>query len=229
MVKRHLKRINAPKTWKIQRRGIKFTVKSNPGGLPHNLSMSISNVLKHELGIVSSTKEVKHVVLVEDILVNGRKVKDYRFPVGFTDTVSIPKVNKYYRMIIGTDGILKPLQIEKEEAGLKIAKIVGKSLVKGKIQLNLFDGRNIFFEKQHYKVKDSVFITIPDVLVKEHLSFEKGALVLLYQGKHIGKLGKIENIKGTSIVVKSDGETFETKRDFALVVGKDKPLVKMTE
>jgi small subunit ribosomal protein S4e len=131
-------------------------------------------------------------------------------------------------MVIDANGILRVLPISKEESGLKIVKIVGKTFIGGKMQLNLLDGRNVFFDKHHYKVKDSLLLTMPEQIVKEHLPFEKGALVLLYHGKHIGKLGKIVDTKKESIIVKTDDEEFETKTEYALVVGKEHPLLKMT-
>jgi len=93
--------------------------------------------------------------------------------------------------------------------------------------LNLLDGRNVLFDKHHYKVKDSLLLTLPEQIVKEHLSFEKGALVLLYQGKHVGRIGKLSEIKKDSIVVKTKDEEFETKTAYALVIGKDNPIIKM--
>jgi small subunit ribosomal protein S4e len=227
MVKRHLKRINAPKTWKIQRRGIKFITKSNPGGMSKALTMSISSILKYELKLANSMKEVKHLVLSGEILVNGRKVSDYRYPLCFTDILSLPTLGKYYRLLIDTKGILKVVPISKEESTLKITKIIGKTLVHGKMQLNLLDGRNVLFDKHHYKPKDSLLLTIPEQIVKEHLAFEKGALVLLYQGAHIGKVGKINEVKKNSIIVKTKDEEFETKAGYALVIGKDAPLIKV--
>lgn len=228
MVKRHLKRINAPKTWKIQRKGIKFTTKTNPGGMSKSLTMPVANVLKYELKLANSVKEVKHLIFEGLVFVNGVKVTDYRYPLCFTDVLSIPKSEKYFRLVIDTNGILRLLPITKEEAGLKVTKIIGKTFVKGKMQLNLLDGRNVLFDKHHYKVKDSLLLTLPEQIVKEHLSFEKGALVLLYQGKHVGKLGKISDVKGDTIVVKTKDEEFETKTEYVLVLGKEHPLVKMT-
>jgi small subunit ribosomal protein S4e len=228
MVKRHLKRINAPKTWKIQRKGIKFITRSNPGGMLKSLSMPIANVLKYELKLAKSIKEVKFIIFSDEVLINGRNVTDYRRPLCFTDVLTIKKTDSNYRMLIGTDGILKIVPIAKEESGLKIIKITGKSFVDGKMQLNLLDGRNIFFDKHHYKVQDSLLLTLPEQIVKEHLAFEKGALVLLYQGKHVGKVGKISEIKKDSIIVKTNDEEFETKKGYALVIGKDASLIKMT-
>jgi small subunit ribosomal protein S4e len=228
MVKRHLKRINAPKTWKIQRKGIKFTTKTNPGGMSKNLTMPIANVLKYELKVANSIKEVKHLIFTGEVLINGRKVTDYRNPLCFTDVLSLPRIERHYRLVIDTNGILRLLFITKEEAAIKVVKIIGKTFVKGKIQLNLLDGRNVLFDKHHYKVKDSVVLTLPEQIVKEHLSFEKGALVLLYHGKHIGKIGKISDMKKDSIIIATKDEEFETKADYALVIGKDHPMVNMT-
>jgi small subunit ribosomal protein S4e len=228
MVKRHLKRINAPKTWKIQRRGIKFTTKTNPGGMSRNLTMPIANVLKYELKLASSVKEVKQLIFMGEVFVNGLKITDYRHPICFTDVISFPKIEKHYRMLIDTNGILRVVEISKEESILKIIKIIGKTFIKGQMQLNLLDGRNVLFDKLHYKVKDSLLLTLPEQIVKEHMSFEKGALVLLYQGKHIGKTGKIVEMKGDTIFVKTDAEEFETSKDYAIVIGKDSSEIKMS-
>jgi small subunit ribosomal protein S4e len=227
MVKRHLKRINAPKTWKIQRKGIKFTTKVNPGGMPKALTMPVANVLKYELKVATTLKEVKHLIFNGSVFVNGVKITDYKYPICLTDVLSLPSINKYYRMLINTNGILKLVEITKEESTLKITSIVGKTFIKGKLQLNLLDGRNVLFDKQHYKVKDSLLLTLPEQIVKEHLSFEKGALVLLYQGKHIGRIGKLSEIKKDSIIVKTKDDEFETKTTYALVIGKDTPILKM--
>ncbi len=229
MVKRHLKRLNAPKTWHIQRRGITFITRSNPGGMKKELTMPIANILKYELGLVQSIRDTKHLIKTEEIIVNGKRVADYRYPVCFTDVVTFPKTNSNYRLIIDKDSVLKLIPVSKEEAGLKIVKIIGKSYVQKKLQLNLLDGRNVFFEKQHYKVNDSLILTVPGQLVKEHLKFEKDMLALLYKGKHTGKIGTLLEVKKESVIIKEGDEVFETKKDYVLIVGKDKPAIKMTK
>ncbi len=228
-MKRHLKRLNAPKTWKIPRRGITFITKSNPGGMSKTLTMPVSNLLKYDLKLATNTKEVKSIIKSGDILINHKKISDYRYPVCFIDVITIPKTNDNYRLIIDTDGILKPVAISKEDSKLKVLKIIGKNYLKGKMQLNLMNGLNVFFEKHHYKVGDSLLITVPDNIVKEHIAFEKGALVLLYKGKHIGKIGTLQSMTQKSVILKTGNEEYETKREYVLVVGKDKPAVKMTK
>ncbi|MGV8150994.1 MAG: S4 domain-containing protein [Candidatus Woesearchaeota archaeon] len=226
-MKRHLKRINAPKTWKIQRRGIKFITKSNPGGMEKDLTVPISNILKYNLKVATNTRDVKYLINNGDVFVNHKKISDYRYPVCFTDILTL--ANENYRMIIDTDGILKNVPVSKEDSKLKILKIIGKSQVKGKTQLNMINGMNILLEKHHYKVNDSLLVSVPENIVKEHLSLEKGALALLYKGKHIGKIGTLQEIRGSSVVVKTGNDTYETKKEYVIIVGKDKPLVKMTK
>lgn len=228
-MKRHLKRLNAPKTWKVQRRGVTFITKSNPGGMSKALTMPISNLLKYSLKLATNTKEVKSIINNGEVLINHKKISDYRYPVCFTDVITIPKTNDNYRLIIDTDGIIKPVGISKEDSDLKVLKIIGKNHVKGKTQLNLMNGLNILFEKHHYKVGDSLLITVTDNIVKEHLALEKGALVLLYKGKHIGKIGTLQEIRQKSVVIKTGNDEYETKKEYVLVVGKDKPVVKMTK
>jgi small subunit ribosomal protein S4e len=228
-MKRHLKRLNAPKTWKIQRRGITFITRSNPGGMSKSLTMPASSLLKYELHLATNTKEVKNIINNGELLINHKKISDYRYPVCFSDVITIPKTNDNYRLIIDSDGILKPVPISKEDSKLEVLKIIGKGHIRGKTQLNLMNGLNVFFEKQHYKVGDSLLITIPDHIVKEHLALEKGALVLLYKGKHIGKIGTLQEISQKSVIVKTGDNVYETKREYVVVVGKDKPVIKMTK
>jgi len=229
MVKRHLKRLNAPKTWKILRRGIKFITRNNPGGMHKDLTTSVSTILKYELKLANSIKEVKHLVKSGEVFVNGKKISDYRHALCFTDVLTFPKLNQSYRLIVDIDNTLKVVPISKEESSLKIVKIIGKSFVKGKIQLNLMDGRNVLFEKHHYKVGDSLVLTIPEQIVKDHLSFEKGMLALLYKGNHVGKIGTIFDVKKDSVVIKTANDTYETKKDYVIIVGKDKPEIKLTK
>ncbi|MEM4637593.1 MAG: S4 domain-containing protein [Candidatus Woesearchaeota archaeon] len=225
-MKRHLKRINAPKTWKVKRKGIKFITRSNPGGMNKLLTIPISNILKYDLKVATNTKEVKNLLQNKNVFVNHKAVRDYKYPVCFEDVVTINNIN--YRLIIGKDGILKLINVPDEESDLVIAKIIGKSYVKGKLQLNLFNGMNVFFEKQHYKVGDSLLVTLKEKIIKEHIPLEKGALVLLYKGKHVGKIGVLKDMMGSLVTISEGDLSFQTKKDYLLVIGKNKPLIKIT-
>jgi hypothetical protein len=58
---------------------------------------------------------------------------------------------------------------------------------------------------------------------------EKGAIVYLYKGKHIGHTVKIDDFEGNNIIFKLDGESFETKKAYAIVMGKESPAISVPD
>jgi len=229
MVKLHLKRINAPRTWKIKRKGIKFIMRPDPG--QHSLSESIplGLVLRDMLGIVKTKKEARYLVKNNDVLVDGKKHDKLSFPVGLFDILSIKQTNDAYRLVLNKRGDLCCQKIDVKES-IKPCKIAGKTVIKkGKIQLNFVDGKNVLIEKDEYKTGDTLVVEVPDLKIKEHLKFEKGVYVFLTGGKHIGAHGVIEDIKEDKIIFKSKDESVETLKKYAYVIGKGKPSIKIND
>lgn len=230
MVKSHMKRIKAPKRWDVLRKSHKFITRPNPG---RNLSLSISlnTVLKEMLGKTKTTKESKHLIKNQGVLVNAKRRYDEKFPVGFLDVVTISSLKEHYRLLVDKKENLFMLQIGEEEAKLKLSKILNKKqLPKGRTQINFSDGRNLLLEKDSALLKDantndSVLYTSPDQKVRQVLKLEKGALVYLYMGKHTGLIVKVDEFDRDNIVFKEGKDVFETKKAYAFVVGKDKPVI----
>lgn len=229
MGKAHLKRLNAPKSWKIKRKGIKFITRPNPGPHSQDRCLSLNIVLRDMLDYASTTKEVKHILYKKGVLVDGKTRKDIKFAVGFMDVVEIPEIKEYYRMIMDTKGYLIMLKIDKKEAGFKPCKILNKTIIKGgKVQLNLSYGINKIVKKNEYNIGDTILFEFQNKEIKEHIKFEKGVYVFMTAGSHIGKHGVIEEIKEKTIVFKSDsGESYETSKDYALAIGKGKSAISL--
>ena len=69
-----------------------------------------------------------------------------------------------------------------------------KRIISGKkIQINLLDGRN-FLSDLDCKVNDSVVINLKDKKIEKCIPLKENARVLVYDGKHTGKEGTVENI-----------------------------------
>jgi len=51
----------------------------------------------------------------------------------------------------------------------------------------------------------------------------------LIGGTHIGENGIIKDIKGKKLVYKRNKEEFETLKKYAFVIGKEKPVIKLSE
>lgn len=231
---KHLIRLAAPKSWSINRKRIKFITKPRAG--PHNLkdSITITTILKDILKYAKTTREVKKILNSDSLLINERIRKDHRFPIGVMDVIAFPKTQEYFRVFYNKKGkfILHP--IKKEESAITLYKIANKTILKGKkVQLNLCDGKNIIVKKDSYKVGDTIILSNNEV--KSHLKFDKGALIYLTGGKHIGTIGVFEGIheftgsQATRIIFKTAKETSETLKEYAFVIGKDKQAISLPQ
>lgn len=235
MAKNHLFRLNVPKTWPIKKKEHKFIMKSMPG--PHSLqtSMPLAVLLKELSSYANTTKEAKNILHNRKIKINGIVRTNPRFAVGIMDTLSIEDIKQHYRVILNKYNKFELMPIDEKEAKLKPYKIVGKTLLKkGKVQLNLFDGTNLLVDKDIYKVGDTLVLDTSKK-IKNHLKFEKGALIYIMVGNKTSTIGKLEEIKKfkdlqpVNIVLKTKDGLVETRKEYAFVIGKDKPIIKLKE
>src|SRR3989344_7216358 len=102
----HLKRINAQKTWPVERNLTKFITKPAPG--PHRLeeSMPLGVLLREIMKLGKDKREIKMILNSKKVLVNNKPRKEFDFPVGILDTLSIPELNKYFKMVYSLKGKL---------------------------------------------------------------------------------------------------------------------------
>lgn len=230
MSKRHLKRIAAPRRWPIERKNEKWIIRPFGGMQNNDVSMPLTVVLKELVKVCKTSRESKKIIDEKKVLVDGRIRDEPRFNVGLMSVVSLPLIKKNYRMILNNKGKLSLIQISDSESKNKICKITGKRLIRGKVQLNLDDGRCILVEKDEYKCGDSLLISLPNQNIIDRVKFEKGASVYLEGGSHAGIIGKLVEIQDKNILVKIDDKNeIETLKRYGLAVGKDKPLLKLKE
>jgi len=223
----HQKRLSAPKTISIPRKGKKWITRPSTG--PHNgEAVPLLVVIRDYLKIADTAREAKMVISSGNILVNGVVRRDYRFPLGLFDVLIIKELSKSYRILFDEKG--RYIAREVEDDNLKLYKIIGKTVVKdGKEQLNLFDGSNILAEG--FRVKDSILIDFNEKKIVDHIKFEEGALVMITGGKHAGEMGKLKKhrvMRGASpnlVTVEGDRREYTTIEDYVFAVGRDKPVI----
>lgn len=227
----HQKRLSAPKTYKIPRKVAKWIVRPSPG--PHNKeAIPLLVIIRDFLQLADTAKEARRIISAGEILVDGVVRKDYKFPVGLFDVITIPKIEKSYRMLFDEKGRYIPKEIE--DSDLKLYKILNKTIVRGgKVQLNLFDGTNLLASNE-YKTKDSILVKIPDKEIIDHLKFEEGALIMITGGTHAGEIGRLKSYKivrssaPNLVTVEGEERDITTIEDYVFVVGKrdsDKPVI----
>src|SRR3989344_1569748 len=230
MGKNHLLRIAAPQGWSFNRRKSVWTARPLPGPHAINNCVTTNFVLKELLDHAKTTKEVKKILNDGDFVVDKKVRKDYKYPVGFMDIIEIPKLKEYYRTLYLPNGRLSLISIEEKDSNKKLLKVVRKTAVKkGKIQLTFHDGRNITMDNFDGKVGDTALFDLEKNNVIKFISLDKGTLVFLNGGGHIGSIGKVKeiiresNLAKPKVLVEIDGKDYITFMDYAFVIGNDKP------
>jgi len=230
-VSRHQKRVASPRSWPIARKIHTWVTKSKPG--PHYAKGSIPLVVvvRDLLGLVDNSREAKRVLHEGGVLVDGKARKDLKFPVGIFDVISVPALDKKYRLLQDAKGRFNLHELEKGEAR-KLCRIENKTILKGgKLQLNLNDGTNILAEGD-YGTGSSVILSIPDKEIADVIEFKEGNLAMVVGGSHSGEVGTIKEIEVVrssrpNRVIISGKNDFETTIDHVFMIGRDKPAIKL--
>lgn len=226
MVKNHMKRITAPRTWNVQRKTTKFITKPLPGAHKLEQAVAINTFLKEFVNLTNTTKESKFVLTNDEVLINGKRKRDFKTQVGFLDVVSIKSFKKNYLIVIDKKGALKPKEISDDQASKRLLRISGKTVLgKDKVQINTVNGENLIIkekEAKNYKVGDSLIVEVSSLKIIEHLPLKEKVLVFVYTGKHASKSGVLESVSGKTVLIKSDKESFETSKDYLIAVNKEK-------
>ncbi len=226
----HLKRLAAPKSWCIERKTFKFTVKPLPGRHKISESMPLLCIIRDILKYCDTTKECKKILNSGAILLNGSVVKEYKLSIGLFDVLSIPKIEDYYLITFDARRKIKLNKITSENAKFRLVRIQNKTIVKnGKIQLNCHDGTNVLVSENKYHTKDTLKISIPEQSILEHYPFEIGSVAYITGGSQCSTIAKIKNyyIMRSSQKNIVEFEDFSTIEDYVFVVGKDAPVISL--
>jgi len=234
-VSKHLKRIAAPRTVRLHRKEKKWTIKPSPGPHPLEKSITLGLIIRDYLNLCNSYREVKRVISSGDILVDGSKRKNHKFPCGLMDVISIPKLKKDYRILFDKNGKLTLMPISSKDAEWKLRRIENKTVIKGnKTQLNFHDGGNLLIKKDEYKTGDVLQISFKDNKISDIFKYEKGTVSMIIGGSHIGEMANIQEIEvvpsAKPNLAKMKGNTeFSTLTHYIFPIGKTKPVVSLPE
>jgi small subunit ribosomal protein S4e len=213
----YLKRYAAPRSWTLLRKEKAYIVKTRPGPHPLEQSMPLGLLLK-QLGHAGTTPEAKKILQRQVVIVDGRRIRDHRFPVGLMDVISLPAAEESYRMTLDTKGRLMLNKVDKKTT-MKPCRVIGKrTITGGKTQLNLVDGRNVLTDKTDVRVGDTVVLELPKQRVMEALPLKAGSTILLTAGKHVGKTGTVDAVGPEQITFTVGVASERTLKRYAFVV-----------
>ena len=232
---KHLKRLNAPRSLRLHRKENKWTVKPSPGPHPLHSAIPLGLLVRDYLNLCDTLREAKRVITNGEILVDMVKRKDYKFPCGFMDVISIPKMKKYYRILFDQAGKLTFVPISSKETEWKLCRIEGKTIVNGmKTQLNLHDGNNKLVKKDEYKTGDVLKLSLKDKKISDVYPLAKGSISMIIGGSHIGQMANVQDLEiiqsSKSNIAKMKGvNEFSTHQEYIFPIGKTKPEILLPE
>ncbi|MEM0356662.1 MAG: S4 domain-containing protein [Candidatus Anstonellales archaeon] len=217
---KHLKRLVLPSYIKIRRKEKKYLLKPSPGPHPKDDSISLGVLLRDYMGIAANMREVRYILRNGKIKVDGRIVKEPKFPIGFQDILDIDGVGRYI-IDIDSHGYFVP----RDYAGnSQILKVIRKTKVKGgKLQYTFHNGRTLLSEDSSIKVGDSVVYDVNSKSISKIISQDLNRECIVLRGKHRGFRGKIKQVlnigKRVADVVNEKGESVRTDYKYLFLLG----------
>lgn len=223
----HTKRLTAPNTWPIARKNDVFVVSPLSTGTKNKYALPIGFILKEVVKACKTNKEVKYLLTNKLVSLNNSILHDIKQVVGLIQHFKVRDTN--FRLIMESSGKLNVVKLDDENTPITLTKVLNKTKVKGnKIQINLFDGSNILVDDAKAKnVKTGSSLVIKDKDNFDVLNLEKGASVLLYDGRHRGLKGTLTSIDNDFVTIESDGDAIKTLTKYCYVLSKPsaKPLI----
>ncbi|KAJ8439945.1 hypothetical protein Cgig2_004011 [Carnegiea gigantea] len=234
-LKKHLKRLNAPKHWMLDKLGGAFAPKPSSGPHKSRECLPLILILRNRLKYALVYREVIAILMQRHVLVDGKVRTDKTYPTGFMDVISIPKTNENFRLLYDVKGRFRLHSIRDEEAKFKLCKVrnvqFGK---KGIPYLNTYDGRTIRYPDPLIKANDTVKLDLEENKIVDFIKFDVGNVVMVTGGRNRGRVGVIKNRekhKGsfeTIHIQDAQGHEFATRMGNVFIIGKGtKPWVSL--
>ncbi|CAL1273950.1 unnamed protein product [Larinioides sclopetarius] len=229
--KKHLKRLNAPKSWMLDKIGGVFAPRPSTG--PHKLreSLPLIIMLRNRLKYALTNSEVTKIVMQRLIKVDGKVRTDSNFP----DVITIEKTGEFFRLLYDVKGRFILHRITAEEAKYKLCRVKRVQVgPKGIPFLVTHDGRTIRYPDPFIKVHDTIQLDIATGKIMDFIKFDVGNLVMVTGGHNLGRVGTItsrERHPGSFDIVHvkdSQGHSFATRLNYVFVIGKsNKPFISL--
>jgi len=232
--KKHLKRLNAPKHWMLDKMTGTFAPRPSSG--PHKLRecLPLALFLRNRLKYALTYDESKKIMKQRLIKVDGKVRTDVTYPAGFMDVITIEKTGEYFRLIYDVKGRYSVHRIQKEEAAYKLCKVrkVGVG-PKGVPFLVTHDARTIRYPDPLIKVNDTIQLDIASGKITDHIKFDSGHVCMVTGGHNLGRVGTVthrERHPGSFDIVHvkdAAGQVFATRLNNIFIIGKGKPLISL--
>jgi small subunit ribosomal protein S4e len=233
--KKHMKRLNAPRHWMLDKLSGVFAPKPTSGPHKQRECLPLMLVLRNRLKYALTGGEVNAICMQRLIKVDSKIRTNKNYPTGFMDVITVDKTDEHFRVIYDHKGRFVMHRISKEEAAYKVCRVKDLSFgPKGIPQITTHDGRTIRYPDPLVRMLDSVVVDTATNKIKDFIKFDIGNLVMVTGGRNTGRVGVVqhrEKHKGTfdiCHVKDAAGNEFATRMSNVFVIGKgSKPMVSL--
>lgn len=226
-IKKHLKRLRAPKRWKLNKLGGIWA--PNPKSGPHKKleSFPLILILRNRLKYALNNQEVIQILQQRTILVDKKIRTEKNYPAGLMDIITIEKTGENYRLLLDTLGRFILQKIGEKESLIKLCKVVkAKKGQRGIPCIVTHDGRTIRFPDPFIKKNDTVIYDLSEKKIIDFIKFDIGSLCMIIGGPNVGRIGVVVQIEKNfnqeeTIKFKdAKGFDFSAKISLSFVIGK---------
>lgn len=247
--KKHLKRINAPKNWMLDKLGGTWAPRPSQG--PHKLRecLPVALVLRNKLKYALNRAEVTKIVMRRLVQVDGKVRTDMCYPAGFQDVIALDKTDERFRLLYDSKGRFTLHRISSEEAKYKLCRVQRVAKAKkataghnpfgvgqaGVVPyLVTHDGRTLRFPDPIIKKNDTIKLDLATSKILDSVRFHPGNLCMVTRGANQGRVGVMhahEKHPGSfDIIHLKDrrGNSFATRSTNVFVIGEgNKPWISL--
>jgi len=224
--KKHLKRLNAPKHWMLDKMGGMWAPRPSTG--PHKMRecLPIILCLRNRLKYALTGKEASMICMERHVQIDGRVRTDPNFPCGFMDVLELKASNDKFRLLYDTKGRFVLHRLKNGEEKYKLCRVRAVAKTKKNIPyLVTHDARYIRYPDPDINAHDTVKVDIASGKITEHVKFQLGVMVMVTKGRNTGRVGTLLHIErhpgSFDIVQVKDkvGHSFATRLENVFVIG----------
>ncbi|KAI5018210.1 hypothetical protein ZWY2020_043098 [Hordeum vulgare] len=236
-LKKHVKTLNAPKHWMVEKLGGAFAPKPSSGPHKARECLPLILMLRNRLKYALTYHEVVSIMMQRHIMVDGKVRTDKTYPAGFMDVVSIPKTGENFRLLydtrvasVSTASSMRRLRLQ-SVLQFKLCKVrTVQCGQKGVPSLNTYDGRNIRYPDPAIRPNDTIKIDLETNKIVDFIKFDVGNFVMVTGGRNTGYVGVIksrEKHQGSFETIHVEdalGHQFATRLANVFTIGKERKV-----
>jgi small subunit ribosomal protein S4e len=209
------KRQMIPRVVKIPRKMYFWGATSAAGPHKKNASVPLLHILRDYLSIGEKEREITRILNNKFISVDGKVIKEKKYPAGFMDLISIKEQKSSYRVLYDRLGRLVLIPEKDENSNIKPRKVLNKFTVKGgKTMIVCHDGYNYLTESKAISTGDVLIFNTKDKKIDGTIKLQEGSRVFLTGGNHVGS---IATVKGIDISKSSESNLISMEEGFATI------------